>query len=200
MKTMSYKRITKIINSFPDYLVIDIHDILEAFKANKKEDVKNLISNIYRFDFSKIILSTSAYIKNEKLDKIHNLKRTELEEKGYNIGEAEILSCLLTCGFDKELNWDDLEVFARKYYAISDEEKKRIKFNKEENKKRTVSDIIKETLKLIIAISSYLPISVLLLWIPVNYTLSWFVYLLLLFGFFPIPFLVHKALYTDKDN
>lgn len=126
------KDIKKVIESYPDYLVIDIHEILVAFQSKDQKETERLISDIYRTDFGKIVLTTTDYIKHNKLEELHKAKVDELNQQGYSKGAIDILAGVLTCGFDKELNWDALEVFSKKYYAMSDEEKERIKNEKKE--------------------------------------------------------------------
>lgn len=138
------KDIKKVIESYPDYLIIDIHEILVAFQSKDQKETERLISDIYRTDFGKIVLTTTDYIKHNKLEELHKAKVDELNQQGYSKGAIDILAGVLTCGFDKELNWDALEVFSKKYYAMSDEEKERIKNEKKNEKKERIVHFFSE--------------------------------------------------------
>ena len=138
------KDIKKVIESYPDYLVIDIHEILVAFQNSNQKEVERLISDVYRTDYGKIILTTEAFIKRNKLEKQNEEKKMELGNKGYSIGATEFLAGLLTCGFDKELDWDALETFSKQYFAMSDEEKERIKLEKRNEKRERIEHFFSE--------------------------------------------------------
>lgn len=147
------KNIKKVIESYPDYLVIDIHEILVAFQGKNQEETERLISNIYRTDFGKIVLTTTDYIKHNRLEDIHKVRVDELNKQGYSKGAIDILAGILTCGFDKELNWDALDVFSKKYFAMSDGEKERIKQENRNESKKSMKYFFKEIFQIIVYIS-----------------------------------------------
>ena len=197
------KDIKKVIESYPDYLVIDIHEILVAFQNNNQKEVERLVSDVYRTDYGKIILTTDAFIKRNKLEKQNEEKKMELGNKGYSIGATEFLAGLLTCGFDKELDWDALETFSKQYFAMSDEEKNRIQSETKEEAKRNTKRVLKEICKIIIYISSITSAISFVFYISnivehLNPLIGWIIQIISIIPLLFVQFFLYDRLFVQK--